>query len=394
MIDVVENPGEQAFSPAKALGAAMADYMSTHDDFYLFSPDETTSNKLDAVFEVSSRAWMLPRQDFDLPESGDGHVYEMLSENALFACMVGHLVSGGRAVMTSYEAFFMIIASQVLQHLKFLQQSSETSWRPPYPAANLLSTSTCWRQDHNGFTHQSPALISTLLSLPSRRANCLFPLDDVAAEASFIYMMNSTNVVNLTTLNKTDQPRWLDSHQADSQLTHGGILNFDPILHLPERAPDYILTGAGDIVSCEAIHALEILRKDLPDKTFRFVNIAALSYNQIGTIDNPLSQSDFDKAFTNHCPIIANFHGYPETLCQVLAQYATPDRLHVHGYEEHGSTTTPFEMLSVNHASRYHLALDIAKLEHRDDLAKKYEKILTENTAYAYEHGVDQPNVL
>lgn len=390
MIDVVENPGQDAFSPAKTIGATMADYMSTHEDFYLFSPDETTSNKLDAVFEVSSRAWTLPERDFDLPESGDGRIVELLSENALFACMVGHLVGGGKAVMTSYEAFFMIIASQLLQHLKFLQQSSETSWRPPYPAANLLSTSTCWRQDHNGFTHQSPALISTLLSLPSRRTNCLFPLDDVAAEAAFIFMLDSTNVVNLTTFNKTDQPRWLDSHQADNQLKDGGILNFDSILHLPAKAPDYILTGAGDIVSNEAIKALEILRRDLPDKTFRFVNIAALSYNQIGTIDNPLSQADFDQAFTKSCPIIVNFHGYPETLRQILTHYADPSRLHVHGYEERGSTTTPFEMLNLNHASRYHLALDVAKLEKRPDLIEKYEKILSDNTAYAHEHGVDQ----
>lgn len=390
MIDVVENPGEKAFSPAKAIGDAMADYMSTHDDFYLFSPDETTSNKLDAVFEVSSRAWMLPKQDYDLPESGDGRIFEMLSENALFACMVGHLISGGKAVMTSYEAFFMIIASQLLQHLKFLQQSSETSWRPAYPAANLLSTSTCWRQDHNGFTHQSPALISTLLSLPSNRVNCLFPLDDVAAEAAFIYMMNSTNVVNLTTFNKTDQPRWLDSHQADDELKHGGIYNFDSILHLPNRNPDYILAGAGDIVSGEAIKALEILRRDLPDKTFRFVNIAALSYNKIGTVENPLSQADFDQTFTKTCPIIVNFHGYPETIRQILTHYADSSRLLIHGYEEHGSTTTPFEMLSVNHASRYHLALDVAKREKRDDLIKKYEQILSDNATYAHEHGVDQ----
>lgn len=174
MIDVVENPGQEKFSPARALGRVMSDYMSKHEDFYLFSPDETTSNKLDAVFDVTERAWNLPRKDFDLPESGDGRIMEMLSENALFACMVGHLVSGGPAVMTSYEAFFMIIASQILQHLKFLQQSKEVSWRPAYPAVNLLSTSTCWRQDHNGFTHQSPALISTLLSLPSNLSNCLF----------------------------------------------------------------------------------------------------------------------------------------------------------------------------------------------------------------------------
>lgn len=387
MIDAVENPGQESFSPARSLGAVMAEYMSKHEDFYLFSPDETTSNKLDAVFEVSARAWDLPRQDFDLPESVDGHIVELLSENTLFACMVGHLIAGGTAMMTSYEAFFTIITSQVLQHLKFLDQSSQVKWRPNYPAANLLSTSTCWRQDHNGFTHQSPALISTLLSLPSNRSNCLFPVDDVAAEAAFIYMLNSTNVVNLTTFNKTEQPRWLDSHQADDQFSHGGASVFE---FVSDENPDYVLTAAGDIVSCEAIKAIEILRQDFPDKKFRFVNISALSYNAIGTTDNKLKPVDFEKLFTKDRPIIANFHGYPATLQQILTQYADPKRLRVHGFEEHGSTTTPFQMLSVNHASRYHLAIDIAKLEKRDDLVQKYQKIIDDNARYAREHGIDQ----
>lgn len=387
MIDAVEHPGQEQFSPARTIGAAMADYMSKHPDFYLFSPDETTSNKLDAVYEVSERAWNLPKRDFDLPESTDGRIVELLSENALFACMVGHLIAGGTAVMTSYEAFFMIIASQLLQHLKFLQQSAEVSWRPAYPAANLLSTSTCWRQDHNGFTHQSPALISLLLSLPSKRSNCLFPLDDVAAEAAFIYMMRSKNVVNLTTFNKTGQPRWLDSHQADAEYSQGGasILDF-----ASDQNPDYVLAGAGDIVTNEAIRAARILRQDLPDKKFRVVNIVALSYNAIGTTDQQLTQKAFDGLFTSDRPIIANFHGYPATLQSILSQYTDMRRLHIHGFMERGSTTTPFEMLSVNEASRYHLAIEVAKLEKRPDLVEKYQKILSDNTAYAKEHGVDQ----
>lgn len=387
MIDVIDHPGKDKFSPARSIGQIMANYMSKHDDFYLFSPDETTSNKLDAVYEVSSRAWNLPKKDFDMPEAADGQIIEMLSENALFACMVGHLISGGPAMMTSYEAFFMIIASQLLQHLKFLQQSSEVKWRPQYPSANLLSTSTCWRQDHNGFTHQSPALISTLLNLPSNRVNCLFPLDDVAAEAAFIYMTSSTNVVNLTTFNKTDQPRWIDSHQADAEYSNGGVSILD---FASDDDPDYVLTAAGDIVACEALRAIEILRKDLPDKKFRFVNIGALSYNAVGTTDRKLKKDEFNKIFTNDKPIIANFHGYPATLWQILSQYAQPERIQVHGFMEHGSTTTPFEMLSLNQASRYHLAIDVAKAEKRNDLVSKYQEILTENSAYAREYGVDQ----
>ncbi len=387
MIDTVEKPGSEHFSPAKRIGAVLADYMSKHPDFYLFSPDETTSNKLDAVYEVSSRAWALPQEKWDLPEAPDGQIVELLSENALFACMVGHLMNDSPAMMTSYESFFAIITSQLLQHLKFLQQCTAVSWRPDYPAANLLSTSTCWRQDHNGFTHQSPALISTLLSLPSRRANCLFPVDDVAAEAATIYMLNSKNVVNFTTFNKTDQPRWIDSHQADLQFSNGGASIFD---FCSDEKPDYVLVGAGDIVSCEAIGALEILRQDFSDKKFRFVNISALSYNAIGTTERPLSQIDFDRLFTSEKPLIINFHGYPATIQQILTQYALPSRLHVHGFLEQGSTTTPFQMLSVNQASRYHLAMDVARLEKREGLIQKYQEILQEKAAYAKAHGIDK----
>lgn len=390
MIDEVEFPGQESFSPARRIGAAMADYMLKHPDFYLFSPDETTSNKLDAVFQSSARAWDLPIHHWDLPESASGQIIEMLSENALFACMVGHLMNGEPAMMTSYEAFFTIIASQVQQHLKFIQQSIATGWRSPIPAVNLLSTSTCWRQDHNGFTHQSPTLISILLNNPSRHANCLFPLDDASAESAFLYMLQSENVVNLATFNKIDLPRWIDSHQADAEFATGGasLLKF-----ASDENPDYIFAAAGDIVALEALAAISILRTDLPDKKFRVVNISALSYNQIGTVERPLSQAEFDQLFTKNCPIIANFHGYPNNLYQILSNYTSGTRLHVHGYNEQGSTTTPFEMLSLNQVSRYHLAIDIARLEKRDDLVQKYQKLLAENAAHAREHGVDLSEV-
>lgn len=404
MITSNPHPGRDSFSPARRLGDFLVAYLHRHPDFYLFSPDETTSNKLDALYDVTARAWDLPRAPFDLPEAGSGHIIEMLSENTLFACMTGHLISGSPAAMTSYEAFFSIITSQILQHLKFLQQSQSVSWRPAYPSANLLSTSTCWRQDHNGFTHQSPALISTLLALPSNLTNCLFPIDDLAAEAAAIYAFNSRHRVNLITFNKTDQPRWLTSPAADAQFFHGGasIVDFvpddqpaptaKPTNSTPSNPdhPDYILTAAGDIVSTEALRALAILRRDLPGKRFRFVNIAALSYNAIGTTDRKLTPAEFSRLFTSDRPIIANFHGYPATLAHILSQYAAPRRLHVHGFEDQGSTTTPFEMLSLNHASRYHLALDVARLEHRQDLIQKYQHAITSNRAYAHQHGLDQ----
>ena len=172
MIEHVENPGVENFSPAKKVGELLAEQFEKDPNFYFFSPDETTSNHLDAVFDVEKRVWGdLAKEAWDLPESSDGRIVEMLSENVLFSTMTGHLMNGEQAMMGSYEAFYPIISSQILQHLKFIKQAREVDWRDPLPAVNLLSTSTCWRQDHNGFTHQSPALMSTLLTITTNLCN-------------------------------------------------------------------------------------------------------------------------------------------------------------------------------------------------------------------------------
>lgn len=390
MIDRVENPGQEFYSSANKIGELLKDELQKDLHFYLFSPDETTSNKLDAVYQTESRAWDLPKEEWDLPESAKGRIVELLSENTLFATMVGHIMNDEQAMMTSYESFFSIITSQLLQQIKFLKQSDKVAWRRDVPAINLLSTSTCWRQDHNGFTHQSPALISTLISLPSNYVNLLFPIDDVAAESTFRFMFQSKNVVNLTTFNKSDEPRWIDSHHADFQFDNGGASIFG---FASDYDPDYIFTAAGDIVSREALYAMKILRQDMPHLRLRFVGINALSRNAIGTTKNKLSQETFSEYFTTNKPIIANFHGYPGVMRTILAQYTYQNRYSVHGFIEHGTTTTPFEMLSLNYASRYHLAIDVAEKENRLDLVEKYRNILQKNTKYAHAFGVDLPEI-
>lgn len=299
--------------------------------------------------------------------------------------------------MTSYESFFQIISSQIVQHLKFLKQVEEADWRKnsdgtpeAFPAINLLSTSTCWRQDHNGFSHQSPALISTLLSIPNQRVNCIFPVDDVAATAAFDFMLASTNVVNLTTFNKTAEPRFIDKNHAKFQYDNGGASIFGFASNCGEQeTPDYVFTSAGDIVTREAIAAVKIINEDLPHLKIRFINITALSYNAIGTTKNQLDSSTFSQYYSDNCPIIANFHGYPETLKNILKNYTSPVRIRTHGFEEQGSTTTPFEMLSLNHASRYDLALDVARDQGREDLIVKYESLIELNRNHARELGTD-----
>ena len=387
MIERVEKPGAEKFSPALKIGQLLADELSNDPHFYFFSPDETTSNKFSEIFEVEKRAWgSLKRESWDLPESANGRIVEMLSENVLFSTMTGHLMNGEKAMMGSYEAFYPIITSQILQQMKFIKQAKSVEWREALPAVNLLSTSTCWRQDHNGFTHQSPALISTLLSVPSGLANCIFPIDDVAAEEAYRFMINSFDVVNLTTFDKNERPRYIDSHHAKYEFSNGGgsIYQF-----ASDDNPDIVLTACGDIVAHEVLEAIKTIRKDLPELRMRFVYINSLTYRGIGTTTNRMSQETFNHLFTSDKPILANFHGYPETLENILENYAERRRLRVHGFIEEGSTTTPFEMLRRNGASRYDIAIDIARWQKREDLASKYLDSLEKNHAHALEYGED-----
>lgn len=383
-------PGQDAYSPAKKLGELLRQDLVNIHDFYLFSPDETTSNKLDAVYQASTRLWDLPIKSQDLPSGKSGRIVELLAENTLFALMAGHVLSGKPAMMTSYESFFNIITSQLLQHIKFLKQTDEVDWRKRskqniFPAINLLSTSTCWRQDHNGYSHQSPALISALLNNPSNKANCLFPVDDVSMTAAHEFMLDSTNAVNLTTFNKNTLPRYIDKNHAKFQYETGAsIFGF-----ASDDNPDYIFTAAGDLVTTEALKAIEILRQDIPGRRFRFVGITALSFNAIGTTNHKMPQNIFNDYFTTDKPIIANFHGYTDTLKNILDIYTTDNRIFAHGFMEEGSTTTPFEMLSLNQASRYHLCLDVARMENRPDLVAKYQGIIEQNSEHAKTFGLD-----
>ena len=387
MIERVLEPGKELYSPALKIGELLTEEFRKDPHFYFFSPDETTSNKFDEIFTVAKRAWGDLRQEaWDLPESPDGRIIEMLSENVLFSAMTGHLANDEKAMMGSYEAFYPIITAQILQQMKFIKQSQDVHWRKPLPGINLLSTSTCWRQDHNGFTHQSPALISTLLSVPSNLANCLFPIDDVAAVEAYDFMIDSTNVVNLTTLDKNERPRYIDSHHAKFEFENGGASVYQ---FVSDEDPDFVLAACGDIVAHETIEAVKLLKRDLPKIKIRFVYINSLSYRGIGTTKNKLTKEKFTELFTKSKPIIANFHGYPETLENILENYTARGRLRVHGFNEEGSTTTPFEMLRRNAASRYDLAIDVARVLGRGDLVSKYEAVLAQNHLHAVRYGKD-----
>ncbi len=387
MIERVENPGTERINIAKTFGKLISKEFENDPRFYLFSPDETTSNRLTEVYDAGKRAWNLPTKDFDLPSAEDGRIVELLSENALFATMLGHLSNGEQAMMASYEAFFSVITSQILQQMKFYKQMDSVSWREPWPAVNLLSTSMCWRQDHNGYSHQSPAIISSLLSIPSNKVNCFFPVDDVAAEETFKYMLESKNVVNLTTFDKNENPRWIDSIHARFLIDNGGASIYG---FASDDDPEVILTAAGDVATRELIRAREIVKQDMPEARIRFVSINSLSYKAIGTTNKKFNLDQFRDYFGSDIPIIASFHGYSDTLKSILSNYTNRDLLSVHGFEEEGTTTTPFEMLALNRNSRYDLAADIAVKLSRLDLADRYLKTIEDNREYAHVFGVDQ----
>ena len=387
MIERVEKPGTEKINIAKTFGRLVRERFEKDPKFYFFSPDETTSNRFGEIYDVEKRAWALPIEEFDLPSGKDGRIIELLSENALFATMIGHLSNGESGMMGSYEAFFSVIYSQILQQIKFFRQMDEVDWRAKWPAINLLSTSTCWRQDHNGFSHQSPAIISALLNVPSKKVNCLFPVDDSAAEATFDFMMSSENVVNLTTFDKNENPRWIDSYHAKFLFDNGGasIYRF-----ASDENPEIILTAAGDIATREMLYARDIIKKELPDARLRFVGINSLTYGAIGTTGKKFTQKQFDDYFTFERPIVASFHGYADALKNILRNYTNGDRLFVHGFEEEGSTTTPLEMLTLNKNSRFDLAGEVFKRLEREDLAEKYLKIVEDNRDYTRLFGVDK----
>lgn len=381
----IDNPGSYKCHIAGTFGTFMYDSLGKYDDFYFFSPDETSSNRMTQVYDTDNRAWVREIKAWDKNLAPDGHIIEMLSENTLFAVLAGHILSGGRGAMTSYEAFLPIISSQLDQHLKFLKQSLEVDWRPDYEPLHILSTS-CWeRQDHNGYTHQNPGLISSVLKNPSNLANCFFPVDDVAATAIWEMMKSSKNVVNLTTFNKNPQPRWIDINHARYQLDNGGASIFG---FASDDAPWVVVASCGDLMTEEAIEGIKLAKEVYPEMRIRLVNIAALSHGAIGTTDNKMSQETFDELFGNW-PVVVNFHGYADAMRAIISNYADARRFHIHGYEDEGSTTTPLDELARNRCSRWDIAADLLDICDRSALADDMIAKKIKNAEYAKIYGVD-----
>ena len=377
------------------------------ESFRFFSPDETYSNKLDAIFKVTSRSWQREIKPWEKDLSKNGRVTEILSEHSLQGLFQGYILTGRHGVLTSYEAFAPIISSMMDQYAKFLTQSKEVKWRGDLASLNYILTSTGWRQDHNGFSHQNPSFIDEVLRRENGIGQIFLPADDNSAIVAILKMLKSRNNINVLVAGKTPEPRYFSLESAQKQLENSGIFVFDSWRNqeivdwnlIPEDdEPDLILAASGDYVFKETVAALQVLLHDAPQVKIRLVYVQALCGKGIGTFENVLSKSDFVKIFTKDKPVIFAFHGYAKTLKSILFDYKNPARIQINGYEEKGSTTTPFDMLARNRVSRYDIAARALNLANKGDevfenIIKEYQKRQDNALHFARENSVDTSEI-
>ena len=377
------------------------------ENFHFFSPDETYSNKLDAIFKVTSRSWQREIKPWEKDLAKNGRVTEILSEHSLQGLLQGYILTGRHGVLTSYEAFAPIISSMMDQYAKFLAQSKEVKWRGDLASLSYILTSTGWRQDHNGFSHQNPSFIDEVLRRENRIGQIFLPADDNSAVVAISKMLKSRNNINVLVAGKTPEPRYFSLESAQKHLENGGIFVFDSWknqeitdwnLVTEDDEPDLILAASGDYIFKETVAALQVLLHDVPQVKIRLVYVQALCGKGIGTFENTLSKSNFVKIFTKDKPVIFAFHGYAKTLKSILFDYENPARIQINGYEEKGSTTTPFDMLARNRVSRYDIVMRALNSVDKGDeafkkLVREYQKRKDDALNFARENSVDTSEI-
>jgi len=389
-------------SSMEAIGRYLRDTMRLnegHRNVRLFSPDETYSNKVHAVFEYTKRAFVWPHKEWDKDLAWDGRVIEMLSEHSLQGLMQGYILTGRHGLFVSYEAFVQIVASMADQYAKFLKIAREVKWRGTIPSLNYILTSTGWRQEHNGFSHQNPGFIDGVLQRQGCYTNVYFPADANTAIAAFNRMMGSTKEINVLVCEKRPLPVWRTIQEAEQDVADGvSIWQF-----ASDADPHVVFAAAGDYPTLEALAAVSLVRKVIPELRIRFVNITSLSALGMGNSQCRVLRHNFEDYFTVDKPVILNFHGYPQTMKQVLFDYAVDARrFSIHGYEESGSTTTPFDMMVRNRVDRFHLAMEaIAKAAEMGVITNEvaqshiadFQERLQAHRQYAIEYGDDPEEI-
>lgn len=386
-----ETPGEIGSSSMRRTGEFLNAVFKLNEprNFRLFSPDETYSNKLDKVFDSTKRAFEWPTAKWDQDMAKDGGVIEMLSEHSLFGLLQGYILTGRHGIFASYEAFVQIVSSMADQYSKFIRVARDIEWRGDFASLNIILTSSGWRQDHNGFSHQNPGFISDMLEKQDGNIKVYFPADGNSTLAVINKSLQSKKGINIIVAGKTQEPRWLTYDQAAKELEAGlSIWDF-----ASDENPDIVFCGVGDYVTKECLAAISILKQETTAKA-RFVNVVDPS---------SLYNTAFNEFFTEDKQIIFNFHGYPESLMKILfLDRKDTERFEVRGYIENGSTTTPFDMHIRNRTSRWHLFMDaLPKLVKAgvipqgsaETLIQKYNRKIEEHKKYIIENGVDLPEV-
>ena len=406
----VATPGLMSHENTQPLGELLRDIYAASErpedgggDFRLFCPDETASNRLQAVFEVTDRCLQAPVLATDDHLSPDGRVMEVLSEHLCQGWLEGYLLAGGHGMFATYEAFAMVSASMLIQHTKWLQHAADLPWRAPVASLNVLLTSTCWRNDHNGFSHQGPGLIDTAIPLAPGVVRIWLPPDANTTLSIADHCLRSRDHVNLIVVDKQPHLQYLTLDEANAHCAAGasvwdwaGTETATPDHH---DEPDIILAAAGDTPTLETLAAARLLREWVPYLRVRVVNVVDLmALLPAGDHPHGFSDQQFDTMFTTDTDVVFAFHGYPRAIHELLHGRVHPGRFHVRGFNEQGTTTTPFDMVVLNRMSRYHLVLEALRRSRRVpekglELARHCQEMLDRHHDYIRENFEDMPEI-
>jgi xylulose-5-phosphate/fructose-6-phosphate phosphoketolase len=400
----VEEPGAVHHETTRPLGELLRDLYrrtETTRNFRLFCPDETNSNRLGAVFEAADRCLVSTLTEADDHVSPDGRVMEVLSEHLCQGWLEGYLLTGRHGLFATYEAFAMVSSSMAIQHTKWLQHARDLPWRAPVPSLNVLLTSTCWRNDHNGFSHQGPGLIDTMLSLSSNVVRIYLPPDSNTLLAAADHAFRSHDYVNLLVVDKQAHPQFLDLAAARAHAAAGASIWEWAGTERPEQGaqPDVVLACAGDVPTEETLAAAWLLRRHVPYLQVRVVNVMDLM-----TLPPPdihphgMTDANFERLFTRDGHVVVAWHGYARAFHQLLHGRNDPGRFHVRGFTEQGTTTTPFDMVVLNRMSRYHLVIEALRRSRRipeggQALAARCQDMLERHHTYVRANLEDMPEI-
>lgn len=395
----VPAPGAVMAESTRVMGTFLRDVMRDNmHSFRLFGPDETASNRLGAVFEVTGRSWMAQRTDADDHLASDGRVMEMLSEHACQGWLEGYLLSGRHGLFSCYEAFIHIVDSMFNQHAKWLKVCRDIPWRSPVASLNILLTSHVWRQDHNGFSHQDPGFIDHVVNKKADIIRVYLPPDANTLLCVTDACLRSRDRVNVIVAGKHPERQWL-SMDAAVDHAEAGIGMWEWACSDSEGEPDVVLAAAGDVPTLEMLAAIDLLRELAPTLKVRFINVVDLMTLQPRE-EHPhgLSDDEFVSLFRPDVPILFAYHGYPWLIHRLTYRRSNHGNLHVRGYKEEGTTTTPFDMVVLNMLDRFHLVMDVASrvpmLQPQAAHIKQHMRDrLNAHRQYIIEHGEDMPDI-